>query len=217
MPDKDEWDLEQDYVCSITPTEFEKYCKDILLGYAEEERLPNFQIIHDTKHTAHDGTYQIDLYATFTAMSVEFKVLCECKQYKTRVNREKVVILADKIKSLGAHKGILLSTSSFQCGAIQYAKEHGIALIQVFDKNHFHHSFASGSDETDENDPFLYRYNATPPYRAVNYTAETEMSKVVCPTRSMIRNIYSEMFRLIREQYGLEIDLSDIEGRVDRT
>ena len=213
----DDWNMLQDYVCSITPTEFEKYCKNILLGYAEEEKLPNFTITHDTKHRTHDGTYQIDLYATFTAMSVEFKVLCECKQYKNRVNREKVVILADKVKSLGAHKGILLSTSGFQYGAVQYAKEHGIALIQIFDKDLFHHSFASGNDETDENDPFLYGYNAMPPYRAVNYTAETEMSKLVYPTRSMIRNIYSETFRLIREQYGIEIDLSDIEGRVDQT
>lgn len=213
----DDWNMLQDYVCSITPTEFEKYCKNILLGYAEKEKLPNFTITHDTKHRTHDGTYQIDLYATFTAMSVEFKVLCECKQYKNRVNREKVVILADKVKSLGAHKGILLSTSGFQYGAVQYAKEHGIALIQIFDKDLFHHSFASGNDETYENDPFLYGYNAMPPYRAVNYTAETETSKVVYPTRSMIRNIYSETFRLIREQYGIEIDLSDIEGRVDQT
>ena len=29
----------QDYVCSITPTEFEKYCKEVLLGYAEDENL----------------------------------------------------------------------------------------------------------------------------------------------------------------------------------
>ena len=202
-------------MCSITPTEFEEYCKEILLGYAEKEKLPNFMIIHDTKLTAPDGTYQIDIYASFTAMSVEFKVICECKRYKYSVNREKVVVLADKVKSLGAHKGILLSTSSFQSGAIQYAKEHGIALIQVFDNNLAHYSHASGSNETGRRDPFVYGYYAMPPYRAIDCTAETDKLKVIYPTKSMIRNIYSVMFRLTREQYGIEIDLPEIEESVD--
>lgn len=201
----DDWNMLQDYVCSISPTEFEKYCKNILLGYAEEEKLPNFTIIHDTKLTAHDGTYQIDIYASFTAMGVEFKVICECKRYKNPVNREKVVILADKVKSLGAHKGILLSTSGFQCGAIQYAKEHGIALIQVFDKTLAQYSFASGNDETDENDPFLYGYNAMPPYKAINCTAETMEKKVVYPTRSMIKDLLIGQNKRIKELWGIDI------------
>lgn len=37
----------------------------------------------------------------------------------------------DKIRQIGAHKGILISTSNFQKGAITYASEHGIALIQI--------------------------------------------------------------------------------------
>ena len=149
-------------------------------------------------------------------MGVEFKVICECKRYKSSVNREKVVILADKIKSLGAHKGILLSTSSFQSGAIQYAKEHGIALIQVFDNNLAHYSHASGSNKTGRKDPFVYGYYAMPPYKAIDCTAETMEAKAVYPTRFMIRKIYSEMFRLIREKYGLEIDLPEIEESVDK-
>ena len=58
----------QDYVCSISPTEFEKHCREVLLGYAEDEHLQNFTITHDVKLKASDGTYQIDLYATFTAL-----------------------------------------------------------------------------------------------------------------------------------------------------
>lgn len=44
---------------------------------------------------------------------------------------EKVQILYDKIRATGAQKGILISTSGFQSGAIKYASEHGIALIQI--------------------------------------------------------------------------------------
>ena len=75
----------QNRVCSLTPTEFEKHCLIILHGYAEEEKLPNFSIKHNVKLTASDGTYQIDVYATYTALGAEMKIICECKQYKKRV------------------------------------------------------------------------------------------------------------------------------------
>ena len=37
----------------------------------------------------------------------------------------------DKLRATGTQKGILISTSNFQTGSIQYATEHGIALIQL--------------------------------------------------------------------------------------
>lgn len=197
--------MAQDYVCSITPTEFEKYCKDILLAYAEEEKLSNFTIIHDTKLEAYDGTYQIDIYATFTAMNVEFKVLCECKQHKNRIKRDKVALLADKLKSLGAHKGILLSTNDFQSGAIHYAKEHGIALIKVEDYHFEYLSHSSGQPENEDDDPFLYAEKHMPPYVAFDYTANTDEPYKVYPTRSMIKDLLIEQNNKIKELWGIDI------------
>ena len=53
--------MNQEYVCSITPTEFEKYCLEILAGFAEEEQLTDFSITHNVKIPVEDGTYQIDI------------------------------------------------------------------------------------------------------------------------------------------------------------
>lgn len=125
-------------VSSISPTEYEKYCTEILKQYAEAENLKDFTIQHDVVVSSDDGTYQLDIFATFTAFGDQFNVIAECKRYTNPVNREKVVILADKVKSLGAHKGILISTSGFQSGAHEYAKKHGIALIQILDKHVVH-------------------------------------------------------------------------------
>ena len=192
---------EQDYVCSITPTEFEIFCKEILEGYAETENLNSFTIDHNVKLEGYDGIYQIDVYATFIAMGVQFKIICECKQYKNRVNREKVVVLGDKVKSLGAHKGILLSTSGFQSGAIQYAKAHGIALFQVFDRSCEPYSFSGGPDaEPEENDPFLYVFRHMPPYRAINCTTDDEFKKYIYPKKSTMNKLYSEQAELMRQQ-----------------
>lgn len=180
-------------VHSITPIEFEKYCKEILMAYAEKEKLVNFSITHDAKIVAQDGTYQIDIYATFVALGVQFKVLCECKQYSSAINREKVVILADKIRSIGAHKGILLSTSGFQSGAIQYAKEHGIALIQVFDRKCVAHAFSDGNKDLECDDPFMDMYNKFPRYRAVDKTSSCDKDIVIYPTAKLVRKLYREL------------------------
>lgn len=123
----------REMVASITPLEFEEICYEILNEYAHFESLQDFKIVHDEKLEADDGVYQIDIYAEFTALSVRFKVICECKRYSRPIEREKVVALADKVRSLGAHKAILLSTSGFQSGASEYAKKHGVALMQIFD------------------------------------------------------------------------------------
>lgn len=42
------------------------------------------------------------------------------------------------MRSLGVQKGIFISTSGFQSGAVKYAKEHGITLLQIFDKHVMH-------------------------------------------------------------------------------
>ena len=203
---------EQDYVCSITPTEFELFCKEILEGYAETENLNSFTIDHNVKLKGYDGIYQIDVYATFVAVGVQFKIICECKQYKNHVNREKVVVLGDKVKSLGAHKGILLSTSGFQSGAIQYAKAHGIALIQVFDSSCKPYSFSAGPGVVpDENDPFMYVYNHWPTYSAINCTTEDEFKKSVYPKRSTVHRLYDEQARLMQE-YSYNIRIPRNEG-----
>ena len=121
------------FVSSVSPIEYEKLCKEVLAKYAENEGLKEFTIQHNTIIKGNDGEYQIDIYASFIAMGVGFKVLVECKRYSSPITREKVVLLADKVKQLGAHKGILISSSGFQSGAYQYAKEHGIALLQITD------------------------------------------------------------------------------------
>lgn len=128
----------REFVASISATQFEKYCLEILNVYAEAEALKNFSILHNQKVKTDDGNYQIDIIAEFIALSVSFKVIIECKRYTRPVEREKIVVLADKIRSLGAHKGILISTSGFQSGAAEYAKKQGIALLQIFDKYVMH-------------------------------------------------------------------------------
>ena len=70
------------HIADLFPVEFEKWCTEILRGYAVERNLQDFVIKHNEKIIASDGNYQIDIYAEFTALEVKFKVLCECKKLK---------------------------------------------------------------------------------------------------------------------------------------
>lgn len=191
----------QSRVCSMTSTEFELHCMEILRGYAEEEKLPAFKIEHDVKLTASDGTYQIDVYATYTALGAEMKILAECKQHKKRVGRDKVEVLESRLRSLGAQKGILLSTAGFQSGAIQFADKHGIALIQVFDTHEKWYSHSGGPEEIKESDdPIVYGEKHMPRYQARLITSEA--SETIFPTRSMVNEVYKAMNELSIKKYG---------------
>lgn len=119
----------KDYFCDMSPEEFEKYSLDILKE--QTKGLENLEIQHNVIIKKNDGNYQIDGKIQFDVMGVRYVTLVECKHYKSSITREKVQVLYDKIRAIGANKGILISTSNFQIGAIKYAKEHGIALIQI--------------------------------------------------------------------------------------
>lgn len=197
------------YVLSLSPTDFEKYCFEMLKGYAEEEQLKDFSITHNEHIETYDGTYQIDVYAEFTALNSKIKVLCECKQYNSSITREKVVLLKDKLISTGSHKGILLATSDFQSGAIQYAEAHGIALIKVEDHTLENYSFANESGILDENDPFTYGVRHMPPVIAVVVNSEADTTQRIYPTKSMMLDLLFEEIKRVKEAYGLNIKIDE--------
>ena len=113
----------------INYTTFEKIILEMLSK--EFQKFDNFTINHDKKIKAHDGSYQIDVYIEYDVMGITYKTLVECKLHKDSIERDYVILLNSKIQSYGAHKGILVSSSNFQSGAKEFAKAHGIALIQV--------------------------------------------------------------------------------------
>ena len=180
------------FVASVSPIEFEKLCLDILKGYAESENLKDFSIQHNVRVPVDDGTYQIDIYASFSAMGVEFKVIAECKRYSVPVSREKVAVLADKVRSLGAHKGIMISTCGFQSGAYEYAKKHGIALLQVINREAVHIINAATPETKEQQNELrliLDWYNHMPKYYAKEYDSIDFPNKTIYPSKQMMEKI----------------------------
>ena len=80
-------------------------------------------------------------------MGALFKVLVECKRYKSEIKREVIQLLFDKLRATGAQKGMVFSTSGFQSGAFKFAEEHGIALVRVIE-GRYTYVTKSGGEQT---------------------------------------------------------------------
>ncbi|WP_232583335.1 restriction endonuclease [Photobacterium carnosum] len=115
----------------ISPIQFEKQVTAWLSSLTH--KLKDITVEHDKKIKSHDGEYQIDIYCQFEMFGGDFKVLVECKRHKNPIKRDVVQLLHGKLESIGAHKGFIVATTGFQKGAIQYATQHGIALVRIID------------------------------------------------------------------------------------
>ncbi len=77
------------------------------------------------------GEYDIDATVRFRVAGADFLVLIEAKLHRNPIKREIVQILHSKVVSVGAQKGVIVSTAPFQSGALDFALEHGIALVAL--------------------------------------------------------------------------------------
>ncbi len=135
----------QERYTDMSPQEFEKFSLSLLKE--EANKFANSHFEHNVKMCSCDGIYQIDGKITFSYMGLSFVCLVECKRYKGPIKREKIAELYAKMQSLGAQKGIFITTSYYQKGAYQFAKSHGIALLVITDEGITYHVRASDLDD----------------------------------------------------------------------
>ena len=122
----------------ITPAEFERFVAELFGSVATEvEDLDGPRAGHDQ---GVDGSYVFDATVRFTVAGLQMLVVVEAKRHGRSVERSYVQILHDKLRSVGAHKAVLVSTASFQRGALDYAGVHGIALVTVTEGRFLFHT-----------------------------------------------------------------------------
>ncbi|MFJ4656241.1 restriction endonuclease [Nocardia sp. NPDC088792] len=83
--------------------------------------------------SARGVVHEIDVSARRVIAGVDVLWVVECKLWKSAVTKEKVAALADICGDLGADRGLLMSESGFQSGAIQHATGRSITLTSVGD------------------------------------------------------------------------------------
>ena len=71
------------------------------------------------------------MFWSFTKAGVTYKVAVECKDYKNRVSKEKILAFHDLLKDIGNIHGIFVTTNGYQSGAREYAEKYGIQLMEI--------------------------------------------------------------------------------------
>ncbi len=128
--------------------EYEQQVKDVLISAGGQVTL---RVDGKRLLAVEEGEYEVDAYAEVVLFGgALIKIIVECKRHTRPVARDFVLALHGKIQALGAHKGMLFSTSGFQRAAVSYARKHGIALVKL-------------NDEEDEDKPSFVAYCMAPP------------------------------------------------------
>lgn len=89
--------------------------------------------------------HDIDVYVTFFRSGIKCTWVVECKLWKTRVPKEKVMALRTIVEDLGADRGIIVSESGFQSGALDAVRDSNITLVTSLEE--FERTTSSGSSE----------------------------------------------------------------------
>jgi restriction system protein len=129
----------------VTPKEYEQQVIAWLKPLGTE--LEDLEINHLEHLPGRNGDYEFDAVASFTIFSgARITVLIECKRYSSPVKRDVILALEAKRAEVGANKAIVFATCGFQRGALQYAREHGIATVIFADGKSLYETKAANGE-----------------------------------------------------------------------
>ncbi|MGM0965636.1 restriction endonuclease [Bacillus pumilus] len=100
--------------------------------YQELSKYSNKEIKILNKHNlvGKSGvTHNIDVYYQFEQNGIKHKVIFECKNWNSKVSKEKVLTLKSIIEDIPNSVGIMVAPQGYQKGAKEFAAHHGIQLI----------------------------------------------------------------------------------------
>lgn len=77
--------------------------------------------------------HDIDVLATYQHAGLELLWVIECKYWKRRVGKDRVLTLRSVVEDVGADKGVLLAEQGFQSGATQATFKSNVVLSRLDD------------------------------------------------------------------------------------
>jgi hypothetical protein len=127
----------------IKPAEFEIFLAEIFGSVMEIVEC--LDVRTQDRIEGVDGRYVFDVTVRFRFAGADYLTVIEAKMHKNPIKRQLVQTLHSKAQSVGAHKGILVSTARYQSGALEFAKTHGIALVTLTEGRFVYETKAASS------------------------------------------------------------------------
>jgi len=77
------------------------------------------------------GVHKVDVLVKLTHFGINVIWIVECKLWRTAVPKDKVLTLQQIVQDIGADRGLLMSESGFQAGAIRCTQSSNITLSSL--------------------------------------------------------------------------------------
>ena len=98
--------------------DYEQFVKEVYEYLNKADGLADVKIQHDIKLKGAAGVeHQIDVYWTFNKGGINYRVAIECKDYNSRVSKDKIATFHDILNDLGNVHGIFATKIGYQKGA----------------------------------------------------------------------------------------------------
>jgi hypothetical protein len=75
--------------------------------------------------------HKVDVWIRFRRFGIEAKWVLDCKFWRTRVTKEKILALRAVVDDVGADRGVLVSQKGFQPGAVCAAEHTNVTLTSL--------------------------------------------------------------------------------------
>lgn len=112
-----------------TGKEYEKLTQNVFSQILNQTAVNTIDVQHDVILQGITTTHQIDVYWEFDFSGIKYRTIIQAKDWKNKVPQKEMLAFKAIIDDLpSGTKGIYVSKSGYQSGAVEVAKKHGISI-----------------------------------------------------------------------------------------
>jgi len=113
--------------------DYEKVTRAIFQTLVDQDQAQNISVEHNKQLQGKYLSHQCDVYWKVESAGMEYSTIVECKNWNKRLKQENLLAFRAKLEDLNNPKGVIVTRSGYQKGAVKYAKAHGILLYELFE------------------------------------------------------------------------------------
>ena len=113
--------------------DYERLVQQIYDGILSQEEVTNVRVQRKAKLIGKGGnTHEIDVYWEFEQAGITYRACVQAKNYASRISQEKLLAFHSVLEDIpGQPRGIFVTRTGYQKGALRYAQTHGIAVYKL--------------------------------------------------------------------------------------
>jgi hypothetical protein len=112
--------------------DYEKLTKQIFEGLLTQDRVKTLNIQHDVELQGKTTKHQVDVYWEFEAGGITYRTAVQAKDWSNPVDQGELIKFKGVLDDLpNQTRGVFVTRTGFQKGALEFANGNGIALYEL--------------------------------------------------------------------------------------